>query len=89
MPSLPAAQQSGVCASPLRGEAQRRTRYLARVRTTMDQPVALTDERFDQALDSLGVTSVSELMVRAALLCVTRAVISPFASGLLSSEMKP
>jgi hypothetical protein len=47
-------------------ETQRRTRYLARVRAAMLQPTALTDARFDQALASLGVTTVSDLITRAA-----------------------
>lgn len=45
-------------------EQERRTRFLARIRSALDQPVSFTDELLDKWLFSVGATSVSDLMTR-------------------------
>jgi hypothetical protein len=50
--------------NPAMLEQERRTRFLARIRTALDQPNSFTDEVFDTWLKSVGATSVSDLMTR-------------------------
>jgi len=48
--------------NPQQLEQERRTRVLTRIRTTMQQPDALTDAAFDAWLSSIGASSVGELL---------------------------
>jgi hypothetical protein len=45
-------------------EQERRTRFLARMQASLDQPTGFTDAVFDTWLQSVGATSVSDLMTR-------------------------
>lgn len=43
-------------------EQERRTRFLSRIRSALNQPLSFTDELLDKWLFSVGATSVSDLM---------------------------
>lgn len=45
-------------------EQERRSRFLARIRSALNQPVSFTDELLDKWLFSVGATSVSDLITR-------------------------
>ncbi|MDZ8258036.1 hypothetical protein [Nostoc sp. ChiQUE01b] len=45
-------------------EQERRTRFLARIRSALNQSVSFTDELLDKWLFSVGATSVSDLITR-------------------------
>lgn len=45
-------------------EQERRTRFLARIRSALNQPLSFTDELLDKWLFSVGATSVSDLITR-------------------------
>jgi hypothetical protein len=45
-------------------EQERRTRFLARIRAALDQPTGFTDAVFDTWLQSVGATSVGDLITR-------------------------
>jgi hypothetical protein len=45
-------------------EQERRTRFLVRIRAALDQPIGFTDAVFDTWLQSVGATSVSDLITR-------------------------
>jgi len=45
-------------------EQERRTRFLTRIRSALNQPVSFTDELLDKWLFSVGATSVSDLVTR-------------------------
>jgi hypothetical protein len=45
-------------------EQERRNRFLVRIRAALDQPSGFTDAVFDTWLQSVGATSVSDLMTR-------------------------
>lgn len=45
-------------------EQERRTRFLTRIRSALNQPMSFTDELLDKWLFSVGATSVSDLITR-------------------------
>jgi hypothetical protein len=45
-------------------EQERRTRLIVRIRTALDQPLAFTDGVLDDWLQSVGATSVTDLLTR-------------------------
>lgn len=45
-------------------EQERRTRFLERIRSALNQPLSFTDELLDKWLFSVGATSVSDLVTR-------------------------
>ncbi|MBE9110193.1 hypothetical protein IQ273_12300 [Nodosilinea sp. LEGE 07298] len=51
-------------ANPQTLEQERRTRFLARIRSALDQPLSFSDELLDKWLFSVGAASVSDLITR-------------------------
>lgn len=45
-------------------EQERRSRLIARIRASFDQPAAFTDAAFDDWIESVGATSASDLLTR-------------------------